>query len=383
VFQLLTPLTKARRHRYISIYLFPSEVEQERYKFQMIEQQTTITHSDSNFQIILVVGNSRSGTTMMGRVLGKHDSVFTFNELHFFEELWDPQEKPQPLKVEQAVLLVSRLLTIQRDGYFYQRDLSSYADEAGRIIKDLPEPYTPPRLLLVFLKYETNRHGKTVACLQTPRDVYYLEEILALYPGAYAVNMIRDPRDILLSQKKRWMNRISGPRKIPVKYILRTWADYHPITISMLWRSGIRVGDRFADSPRVCHIKFEDLLQAPLQTVQKICVFCGIPFQPEMLNVPHTGSSNRPDQPDQTGIDSSVSGRWRDGVLNNTEIYINQKMTAENMQRHGYLIEPVQPNPLKLLYYGVTWVLEMGLVLVLNKNRVRNFIPAIKKRLMK
>lgn len=32
-------------------------------------------------RLILVVGNSRSGTTMMGRVLGGHRDVFTFNKL--------------------------------------------------------------------------------------------------------------------------------------------------------------------------------------------------------------------------------------------------------------------------------------------------------------
>ena len=37
---------------------------------------------------IFIVGSSRSGTTMMGRVLGNHPSVFTFKELHFFGTLW-------------------------------------------------------------------------------------------------------------------------------------------------------------------------------------------------------------------------------------------------------------------------------------------------------
>lgn len=36
---------------------------------------------------IFIVGNSRSGTTMMGRILGNHTDVFTFHELHFFEQL--------------------------------------------------------------------------------------------------------------------------------------------------------------------------------------------------------------------------------------------------------------------------------------------------------
>lgn len=39
--------------------------------------------------VIFIVGNSRSGTTMLGRILGKSTYVHTFDELHFFEFLVD------------------------------------------------------------------------------------------------------------------------------------------------------------------------------------------------------------------------------------------------------------------------------------------------------
>ena len=42
----------------------------------------------SNTKQIFVVGSSRSGTTMMGRILGNHSDVFTFKELHFFGTIW-------------------------------------------------------------------------------------------------------------------------------------------------------------------------------------------------------------------------------------------------------------------------------------------------------
>ena len=42
-------------------------------------------------KMLFVVGNSRSGTTMMGRILGNHPDVFTFGELHFFGQLWSPR----------------------------------------------------------------------------------------------------------------------------------------------------------------------------------------------------------------------------------------------------------------------------------------------------
>lgn len=36
--------------------------------------------------LIFVVGNSRSGTTMLRRVLGNHLQIYMFDELDFFEQ---------------------------------------------------------------------------------------------------------------------------------------------------------------------------------------------------------------------------------------------------------------------------------------------------------
>lgn len=346
-------------------------------------EPTPRRQNDSDLQIILVAGNSRSGTTMMGRVLGKHDSVFTFNEDHFFEELWLPEDNPQPMSKKEAVGLVARLLSIQRDGYFYQGNFSKYETEAREVIDGIPVSVTPPAVFAGFLAYEAKRNGKSIVCLQTPRNIYFVKEILALYPRAFFVNMIRDPRDVLLSQKRRWMGRLSGSRKIPLFHIIRTWADYHPITISLLWRSGIRAGDLFADSPRVFQVRFEDLVSAPEKMTREICVYCGLDFQPDMLKVPQVGSSNRSDKPDQLGIDSSVPGRWKQGGLTAAEIFICQRMARDGMLRHGYIAEPVSPNLAALFLSGFAWIGKSTLVLLFNRHRVKNLVSAIKKRLMK
>jgi hypothetical protein len=344
-----------------------------------------ISDSEKNitkYRIILVVGNSRSGTTMMGRVFGNHPLVFTFNELHFFEELWDPHSELQPINSEQATLLLARLITIQRDGYYYQKDPKIYLQEAGEILKGVSGPATPPALFKTFLMYETKRYGKKVACLQTPRNVYYLKEILALYPDAYAVNMIRDPRAVLLSQKKKWLGRLSGSRKMPVKQIIRMWAGYHPITMGLMWRSGIKSGDQFADHSRVYQIRFEDLLNHPEEQMRVICANLELEFKADMLEVPHVGSSNRPDYFERKGIDPSVADRWRQGGLLKAEMYIVDKLTVKNMSKHGYVVTNANFNPIMLLLYGVLWVPKMGLALLLNMNRIRNFFPALKKRLL-
>ena len=65
--------------------------------------------------MIFVVGNSRSGTTMMGRILGKHPSVYTFGELHFFGQLCAPPFSSE-LPKEEIEELAAQLYCIQREG---------------------------------------------------------------------------------------------------------------------------------------------------------------------------------------------------------------------------------------------------------------------------
>ena len=59
-------------------------------------------------QQIFVVGSSRSGTTMMGRILAKNPSVFTFRELHFFGTIWTNNNNRELNKNEQIRRLDSQ-----------------------------------------------------------------------------------------------------------------------------------------------------------------------------------------------------------------------------------------------------------------------------------
>src|SRR5215210_2934653 len=150
---------------------------------------------------IFVVGNSRSGTTMMGRVLGQHPDVFTLGEIHFFEQLWSAQGGERSISRTEAARLAARLLCIQRDGYLNQSRPDRFYGEAERLLASLrPRDLVPAKIFEAFLVSEAKKNGKTVPCDQTPRNVFYIGEILALYPEARVINMVRDPRDVLLSQ---------------------------------------------------------------------------------------------------------------------------------------------------------------------------------------
>lgn len=332
-------------------------------------------------RLIFVVGNSRSGTTMMGRVLGGHTDVFTFNELHFFEQLWAPTTEPEVLNAHEARDQLTMLLSYQRDGYYATHKPWQYLDEAEKIVSSIDGPVTPPVVFNAFIDHECAKHGKPIGCDQTPRNLYYIEELITLYLDARFVVMVRDPRDVLLSQKNRWKRRRLGAKSTPWWNALRTWAGYHPETISLLWRSGVAAGDQFKDDPRVCVLRFEDLLNEPEVELKRVCEAVGLSYDPSMLNVPRVGSSHKEDSPAERGLDPGAAGRWRKGGLTKAELAICQRITGEHMQRHGYPIEPIKASPVSLVWYRFTWLFKSALALVLNIWRIRNLRESIRRRL--
>jgi len=179
-------------------------------------------------RMIFVVGNSRSGTTMMGRILGAHPSVYTFGELHFFEQLWSPADEDRRLSRAEGGRLAARLLSVQRQGYLSRANPERFQEEAGEMVASAQSEMTPAEVFGAFLFYEAAKNGKKVPCDQTPRNVFYLREILELYPEARVINMIRDPRDILLSQKGKWKRRFLGAGSIPLREALRAWVKLPP-----------------------------------------------------------------------------------------------------------------------------------------------------------
>jgi omega-hydroxy-beta-dihydromenaquinone-9 sulfotransferase len=98
--------------------------------------------SEPKKPLIFVVGNSRSGTTMMGRILGKHPEIFTFHELHFFEQLWTPIDQNRYLSKAEAERLAARLICIERDGYLTQGDPDRFYKEWSGTATSL-SPFIP------------------------------------------------------------------------------------------------------------------------------------------------------------------------------------------------------------------------------------------------
>lgn len=331
--------------------------------------------------MLFVVGYSRSGTTMMGRIIGRNPKVHTFGELHFFEQLVegaDIRERP-PLSPGPAGDLVERLLTSSRRGFFASVEPGTFTAEANAIITGAPA-LDAVRLYQRVLAYETARNNAEIPCEQTPRYIYFLSEILQVMPESRVIFLVRDPRDVLISQANKWRRRSLGARSIPRREALRAWANYHPAMIARLWVGVSRLARRFEDDPRFMVVRFEDLLADPEAQVRAVAAHMGLEFTETMLAVPQVGSSRNQDAPDRLGINPNMADGWRNGNLGPVGIALCEWVAGREMIARGYALSGLGRFPWMALPSLVLLMVKMSMALPMNLSRTKNLRETLRRR---
>jgi hypothetical protein len=157
---------------------------------------------------------------------------------------------------------------------------------------------------------------------------------LANLPGAALIHVIRDPRAVLASQKNRWKMRLLGASRVPLYEMVRTWVNYHPVTMAKLWRGATNAALRLRGHDRVMLIRFEDLIADPETQIREMCDFLGVPFEPAMSSIPKWGSSNLKHESDKKGLSKDVLDQWK-AVLSEGEV---QDRRAHGGRAHAPLL---------------------------------------------
>jgi hypothetical protein len=331
---------------------------------------------------VFITGNSRTGTSMISKILGNNELIYGFKELHFFEQLWYPEKNAKQLTKEQAIKLFAELISLQRQGFYANRTPEKFQEEACNYFQlSVCETITAPLVFMHFLLYESRMHDKQIPCEQTPRNLFFIDEILSFYPNAKIVCMMRDARDVLLSQKYKWKLRFLGYKAMPTKEVIRSWFNYHPITISKLWNSSAEQVANSIGKNNVYLLKFEELLKNPEQKIKELCDFLNIEFQQSMLLIPRIGSSIIYDQK-TFGIDKNRTGQFLKG-LTSTEIYLCQKITAQYRNQFGYEDVQVRPNFFILIVSWIFLPIKLFFALMLNISRSKNLLKSIMRRFSK
>jgi hypothetical protein len=292
-------------------------------------------------KLIFITGASRSGTTLMSFVLRRHREVFGLKELHYFGEFWDPRRTDAAADARHLDIAAAAIFGRQERGLGRFIDPISESDRLRA--RDLLESLPPESRNLSGLFYEAVHRiaaaaGKSIPCEQTPRNIFYAEALLRHYPEARVVHMVRDPRAVMASQKRRWRRRalLKDPSRIPLFQVARSWVNYHPYTMAHLWLRASTEAHRLATHPRFSIVRFEDLLADPETVIRGLCTRLDIEFEPQMLeidqiNSSHASAINGPPK----GFRKEAIDAWK-ACLTSAEVIVTERICETMMARFGY-----------------------------------------------
>jgi hypothetical protein len=265
-----------------------------------------------------VVGSSRSGTTLVRLILCGHSRLHVPPETWFVADLVARFPLDRVLTAAEAEAAVALMV-----GHYRWPDLEIPEDEMRAWAAALVAPRLVDVIDLVFAEH-LRRAGKARFGDKTPPYIGIVPELLALYPEALFINLIRDGRDVAMS-----------------------FVDAHfhgrPYHADFEWTQAVRLAARWHAAPfadRVLDVRYEDLVREPEAVVRRICDFLGEAFEPAMFAyrermalVPERerwiqGKLVRPISPDAVAA-------WR-GRLTALECFCIEASLRPDLQRLGY-----------------------------------------------
>jgi hypothetical protein len=233
--------------------------------------------------VFFIVGQQKSGTTWLMRMLDAHPEILCRGEGRFFGRGWRQESvkridaKRPPSSLYNAVLDAEYLkLWIERSVWSREDDPDEHVDNLLRIAVDY------------FLMAELSKTGKRLvgdkSPLLTPDTI---KEISSVYPGARVIHIIRDGRDAAVSavhhswnfgKRKDTTARREAYLNSPPDTRESVFAGNSLGRMAAEWAA--RVGRTVEDGPALLgdnysEVRYEDLLERPEAEMARLLGFLG------------------------------------------------------------------------------------------------------------
>jgi sulfotransferase family protein len=204
----------------------------------------------------VIVGVPRSGTTLLRMMLDSHPDIAIPPETGFLPALADLNPEQDASKSAAEIITTFHTWTdFGLDAEMFRERLERRA------------PITPADAARTFYEMYSARLGKTQWGDKTPTYGSTIDRIAALLPEARFIHIIRDGRDVMVSVRglwfrpgdtveacaEDWMNRLSRTRELG------------------------------AAVPHYMEVRYESLVKHPARTLEEICRFLDLPFEPQMM----------------------------------------------------------------------------------------------------
>lgn len=340
---------------------------------------------------IFVVGPSRSGTTMMRLIVNQHSLTWVTAETHYFDDL-RPRFRGRVgavLTPAEAKLCEDYFLALAHRPYgrggspeSATRVTRGELREAAARLGDGPDAY-----FRAYCETLARHNGRERWGEKTPRHVFRIPEMLALWPEAKVICMVRDPRAVV-SSYRYWKAGDEGQAE-PAKALdpgfaadeQRARRSYNVVVISLLWRSAVRASlearRRFGED-RVRIQRYEPILRQPEASLRELASWLGLEYLESLLDVPVLNSSFG--MRGRVGISSEPLERWRSN-LPPAELSVIQTCCGSLMDDLAYSREPVKAPAREVARAWATTPVAFARAFVVNRRRMGNVGEYLWRRL--
>lgn len=185
---------------------------------------------------VFIVGCPRSGTTLLRQLLRAHPNLSCGPETHFLENMASLEEKRWKE--------LARFGLSKSEWHMRVRDLFTWVHE-----------------------HYAEEHGKIRWIDKTPGYALILDYIDQLYPDCQVIHVVRNPRDVIDSWRRRWG-------------LSQAWAA------TWKWPQHVRAARAFREShseDRYIEVRYEDLVKDPREVVQKLISWLDEPWDEAVL----------------------------------------------------------------------------------------------------
>jgi hypothetical protein len=197
------------------------------------------------------------------------------------------------------------------------------------------------RLFALLHERYAARLGKGRWGDQSPGIERVADEVLAAYPDARFLHLVRDPRDVYAAELER---RSAGPGTVGA--------------VTAAWLRSVRLGERNArrhpGSYRL--VRYESLVGDPETIVREICAFLAEVFDPAMTRLDDVERYR--DASAGVAISSAFVRSYR-RTLRPWDVAAIQRASAAEMKRLGYDLDPVDLSPTGHVRCAAAWPLGL------------------------
>lgn len=219
--------------------------------------------NESTMKQIFIGGCQRSGTTMLGSMIGSAADGICIPEAQFIINIYKKFPKIMNGGIETRYFVS----LLHQDVRFrlWRVDLSKFTENT--IKKYLGYDELLKELVITFSKKKRKPMPKYWVD-HTPMNIKNSAILLKIFPEAKFIHIVRDGRAVAVSLLKT----IWGPKTVHTA--ARYWLESLAYCFS---------AEEYLGKKKILRIRYEDVLESPEMCLKKICQFCGIKFNESML----------------------------------------------------------------------------------------------------